>query len=446
MKRHALYSFLAVMALPAAAAAPHASGIKWNSTAEIATGAGEKGPWRQNASRYDYVDDPTVSIDQHGNVAVSWVDQARKDVLFQRRSANGGKQLAQPVNVSRSPATFSWIPRMARAPKTPEKLYLLWQEIIFSGGSHGGDMLFARSDDDGATFSEPLNLSRSTGGDGKGRINARVWHNGSYDLIAGPDGAIHAAWTEYDGPLWFSRSTDGGKSFSQPQHVAGGGNAAPVRAPSLALGRDGMVHLAWTTGENDNADIHVASLADGEAAFGAPAIVAPCKGYSDAPRLVMSPNGVLHLIYAQSNGGPFDRYHVMYTRSGDGKRFDAPRTVSAPLPKGTESAAFPSFSIDDAGRLYVIYELFPDYREGPRGLGITVSSDGGTTFTAPALVPGSSDPGGGTNGSHQGLLTAKLAVNRHGQLAIVNSSLERGRQSRVRLMRGDMEQAGRHGR
>jgi hypothetical protein len=42
----------------------------------------------------------------------------------------------------------------------------------------------------------------------------------------------------------------------------------------------------------------------------------------------------------------------------------------------------------------------------------------------------------GWNGSSQGLLTQKLAVSRDGALAVVNSSLEEGRRSRVWLMRG----------
>ncbi|MFC7513690.1 sialidase family protein [Herbaspirillum sp. GCM10030257] len=436
MDRHYPYAFLALIFLSVAVAAAPVSVVSWKGTTEIATGPGDKGPWEQNNSRYNYIDDPAVSIDQRGNVTVAWVDQTRKDVLFQRLSPDGSKQLAEPVNVSRSPDTFSWIPRMARTTESPERIYVLWQEIIFSGGSHGGDMLFARSEDNGATFSEPLNLSRSMGGDGKGRINAKVWHNGSYDLVAGPDGTLYTTWTEYDGALWFSRSIDGGKNFSVPQLVAGGKNTAPIRAPSLALGSDRRVYLAWTTGENDDADIHVASSVDGGMRFGAPEIVAPGKGYSDAPKLAASPDGMLHLVYAQSRDGPFDQYQVMYTRSADGRKFDAPRVLSTPLPKGVESAAYSSFSIDAAGRLYVVYELFPDYRERPRGLGFSVSIDNGKSFTAPALVPGSRDPSEGTNGSHQGLMMNKLAVSRDGNIAIVNSSLLQGKKSRVWLIQG----------
>lgn len=439
---HPRFLFPGIIALfPLSAGVASALPVEWKVIAEIANGPGEKGPWEQNDSRYNYVDDPTVTIDPRGNVAVAWVDQSRKDVFFQRISADGSRQPAEPVNVSRSGDTFSWIPRMARAPDSPESVYMLWQEIIFSGGSHGGDMLFAHSDDGGATFSEPLNISNSVGGDGKGRINAKVWANGSYDLAAGPDGALYAAWTEYDGPLWFSRSTDGGKSFTAPRRVTGGGNAMPARAPSLALGKDHTLYLAWTTGENDNADIHVARSGDGGATFAEPQAVAPGKGYADAPKLAVSPDGMLHLVYAQSRGGPFDKYHIRYTRSADGRKFDAPRDISAPLPKGVDSAAFPSFATDAGGRLFVVYELFPDYRGRPRGLGMTISADGGKSFATPAVVPHSGDPGGG-NGSHQGLLMAKLAVNRNGGIAIVNSSLAQDKHSRVWLIRGEMTLAG----
>src|SRR5918994_1293646 len=146
--------------------------LVWLGSTDIAVGRAERGPWQMNESRYDYVDDPTVAVDERGAIAVAWVDQVRKDVLFQRFSAEGRK-LGQSVNVSRTPRVFSWLPRIAVDAK--ERVFVLWQEIIFSGGSHAGDILFAHSDDGGRNFSAPLNLSNSKAGDGKGRINKDVW-------------------------------------------------------------------------------------------------------------------------------------------------------------------------------------------------------------------------------------------------------------------------------
>jgi hypothetical protein len=116
---------------------------------------------------------------------------------------------------------------MVIASSDASHVYVLWQEIVFSGGTHGGEIFFARSTNGGKTFSDAINLSNTIAGDGKGRITSRYWHNGSLDLAMGPQGDLYAAWTEYEGNLWFSRSTDQGDSFSDPLRIAGGPDAKP---------------------------------------------------------------------------------------------------------------------------------------------------------------------------------------------------------------------------
>ena len=425
--------FLALLlAAFATASAQAAAPLAWRGSAEIAAGGAERGPWRMNESRWDYVDDPSVAIDERGEMAVVWVDQARKDVFFQCFSATGAKR-GDPVNVSRSPAVFSWLPRIALSPRDPRKVFVLWQEIIFSGGSHGGDILFARSEDGGKTFSRSLNLSNSLAGDGKGRITRDIWHNGSLDIAVGADGAVYATWTEYEGVLWFSRSGDDGRKFSLPKRIAGGGSDKPARAPSLAPGPDRAVYLAWTVGEDDAADIRVAVSADGGSSFGEPRIVAPSPDYSDAPKLAVDPRSTLHLVYSESSGGPFESTRIRYTRSSDGARtFESPRDL---FPLGT---GFPSLSVDAHGNLYVLCEVFPHPRAFPRGLALTVSRDSGGSFTAPSVVPGSVDPAGGVNGGAQGFLMRKIAVNGSGAVAIVNSTFKPNEHTRVWLIPGSL--------
>jgi len=419
-----------------ALAAHSGTEITWCPTVEVAKGGGQRGPWRQNDSRYDYVDDPTVAVDTRGAPAVAWVDQRLRDVFFQTYSRDGKPRLAQPVNVSRTAQVFSWLPRVVLSPRHPDDVFILWQEIVFSGGSHGGDIFFARSRDGGATFERPLNLSTSPGGDGKGRINKDVWHNGSLDLEIAADGTLYAAWTEYHGALWLSRSTDRGGTFSKPVQV-GGSDAKPARAPALAAGREGSLYIAWTIGEDDGADIHVAASADGGRTFSDPRIAAQTRGYSDAPKIAVDGRGAIHLVHAESTGGPFDRYHVRYTRSPDGGRtFEPAREISKPDPRGSTSAAFPALVVDGGDRLHVLWEIYRDHREPPRGLAFTVSRDRGATFSAPALVPDSADPNGGFNGSQQGLLMRKLGVNGAGDIAVVNSSFIPGGKSRVWMTRG----------
>jgi hypothetical protein len=427
--------FLLLAALLAGATAAGAAAVAWEPPVEIAASRGERGPWRQSQSRYDYVDDPSVALAPGGEAAVVWVDQGLKAVLFQRFDRAGRARFERPVDVSRTPGTFSWLPRIALAPGRPDEVFVLWQEIIFSGGSHGGDILFARSGDGGATFSAPLNLSASRGGDGKGRIDRDTWHNGSLAIAVAGDGIVYAAWTEYDGPLWLARSEDGGRRFTPPRRVAGSG-ARPARGPALAVAPDGELLLAWTVGEDAAADIHVARSRDRGESFGAPAIVAPSRGYSDAPKLAVDRQGVVHLVYAESAGGPFDAYRIHYTRARDGGAFEAPRGISHPAPAGMASASFPALALDGKGGVYVAWELARRAAERPTALGLAVSHDGGRVFGPAVEVPASRAPAGGANGSHQGQLMRKLAVSDEGDVVLVNSSLVPERASRVWLLRG----------
>ena len=389
--------------------------LVWQGSTEIAAGRGQVGPWQMNESRWDYVDDATVAFDAQGAIAVAWVDQGRKDVFLAKLDSK------EPVNVSRSPKIFSWLPRMAIDAKGT--IFILWQEIVFSGGSHGGDILFARSEDAGKTFSHPMNLSSSRAGDGKGRINRDIWHNGSLDLVVSRN-TLYTAWTEYEGTLWLRRSVDGGKSFSDRLKIP---DSKPARAPALAV-HGNTVYLAWTVGDDPSADVRVARSTDGGASFAAPVIVERSKGYSDAPKLSVDSQGTLHLVYGESERGLFAGRHVRYARSTDGGRsFEKPRNISG------ADAGFPSLGTDAKENVYVLWERFAGETLRPRGLGTAVSRDAGRTFKA-MQVPDSA--GSGWNGSLQGLLARKLAVSSQGAVAVVNSTIDEGAGSRVWLMCG----------
>ena len=412
------------------------SGVTWEQRLEVASGGGYRGPWRMNESEFHYVDDPTVAINEQGIIGVAWADQSRKDIFLQVYEPNGKKRFEQPVNVSKSPRIFSWLPRMLIAPGDASEVYILWQEIVFSGGSHGGEIFFARSTDGGKTFSDSVNLSNTIAGAGKGRLTRHYWHNGSLDLAVGPEGNLYAAWTEYEGALRFSRSADRGGSFSDPLHIAGN-NAVPGRGPSVVTGADGTVYLAWTVGENRAADIHFATSVDRGRSFREPRIVFKSGGHSDAPKIAVDGKGTVHLVYADSPAGPFEGYHIRYMNSSDGGRtFEKPKEISSPHTEQLESVNFPALALDGAANVYATWELFPRRGEWPQGIGFAYSSDGGTTFVSPSIVPGTADPALGFNGSQQGLLMRKLAVNRAGAVAIVNSTFKWKETSHIWLFRG----------
>lgn len=402
---------------------------------KLASGEAYQGPWRMNESDFRYLDAPAVDINNDGVIGIAWVDQSRKDIFFQAYRSDGNARLEEPVNVSRSPKVFSWLPRLVIS-EDGNRIYILWQEIVFSGGAHGGEIFFSRSNDGGKSFNQPLNLSNSIAGDGKGRLTARYWDNGSLDIIKGADDDLYVAWTEYEEKLWFSRSTDGGANFTAPLHAAGD-NAFPARGPSIAVSNNGVVYLAWTVGEDPAANIHLTKSDDGGKIFLKPRAVLQSNGHCDAPKIAVDRRGTVHLVYAESPQGWFRRYHIPYTRSFDGgSTFGESRQIRGPAVEKFESMNFPSLSLDGEDNVYLVWELYPDHRNRPRGLAFAFSRDGGETFHLPSIVPGSSDPELGFNGSLQGLLMRKLAVNSEGEIAIVNNTFRAGEASHVWLFRG----------
>lgn len=396
------------------------------SAVEVARGEAHRGAWQQNESDFRYVDDPTVDVGTDGDAVVAWVDQARKDVFLRRYGRDGTKRWDNAVNVSQSGATFSWLPRVSVDRKDPNDVAILWQEIIFSpGGSHGGEIMFARSTDGGRTFTAPSNLSSSKEGDGKGRLTAKEWHNGSLALARDDRGGVYVAWTEYEGALWFRRSNDRGKTFA-PRVRVGGDAAAPARAPSLAVAGN-AVHLAWAIGENPRADIHVATSTDGGNSFGGARVVGASEGHSDAPTLAVDDNGTVHLAYAESAGGPHAQYDVRYSRrTKDKSEFEAPRSIA-----GSGNAHFPQLAAA-AGRVHLLWDHYEGDGAYPRALLLIQSSDGGATFSKPERV--FSSPAKTFSGSQQGL-ASKLAVSSSGELAIVNSTFRPKQSSEVWLVR-----------
>ncbi len=418
--------------------------IKWQQPVKIAEGSGYRGPWRMNDSEFHYVDDPTVDLLSDGEIGIGWVEQAQRNIVFQRIKTNGERRFESPVNVSKTPNVFSWLPDMHMdrgIAGNPDSLhvYMLWQEIVFSGGTHGGEAFFARSTDGGRSFGEPVNLSNSIAGDGKGRLTQKFWHNGSLDLLVAPDGTLYAAWTEYEGRLWVSRSTDRGRSFSDPLLV-GGDNEQPARGPSLAVDTAGTVYLAWTYGEHPQANLLMARSRDQGRSFSSPETLVTNPGHSDAPKIAIDAENQLHLTYSVSPGGPFKIYEVRY------QKFSLPslsttqtNTFTTPGYNTYEMGHFPSVILSNAGNVFLNWELYKNAGARPEALAFSYSPDGGKTFISPYVLPGSGDPDMGTNGSQQGYLLDKLAVNEQGDIAVVNSTFQRGRKSRIWLFRGKLQ-------
>lgn len=163
---------------------------------------------------------------------------------------------------------------------------------------------------------------------------------------------------------------------------------------------------------------------DGGASFGPARRVGAGPGRADAPRLLLDAGGDLHLVYAETPPERGAQPAIRHARSAGGvEPFSPPRTISNPIPGPAGGAAYPALGIDGHNNLYVILEVLGAAGRA-RSFQIAVAPSG-QGFGRPAPVPGSAAVPGteASNGSHQGLLGKKLAVDEAGRLAIVNSSM-----------------------
>jgi hypothetical protein len=178
---------------------------------------------------------PVLAADGAGNIYYSAVGGPSGTLTFiaVSRSTDGGATFGAPVDAS--PTATRPDRAQLEAWLTAEKasaggtLYLAWTDYIVDA-TDPAKILFARSTDQGATWSTPLVLSTvgvTFGSGSPGKVVSAV----------APDGTIYVTWVDQDvNEIRIARSDDAGLSFLNP--VAGGG---PVQAihPFFEVAPDG---------------------------------------------------------------------------------------------------------------------------------------------------------------------------------------------------------------
>lgn len=229
------------------------------------------------------------------------------------------------------------------------------------GSAKDGTIFVARSDDGGNTWKETI-VARGQGG---------LFHDHEQITVdrtsSAHSGSVYLSWTAFLGtqsPIVFSRSTDGGVTWSTPLEVSG--SVTPggfFQDAEPAVGPDGTVYVVWdetfqTTGAVTAMSIWIARSTDGGATFSAPMLVAnPVpEVLHNAPyrhgtyaTVGVGPSGRVFLAWADNRLGDAD---ILMTTSDDqGATWSAPvRVNDDPLGRGTDQF-FPWLSVTPSGRV-----------------------------------------------------------------------------------------------
>ncbi|MEM3042437.1 MAG: BNR-4 repeat-containing protein [Thermoplasmata archaeon] len=275
---------------------------------------------------------------------------------------------------------------------TNDSILVIWQDERNSVGSP--DIYFARSTDNGSTFSTPVRVDDSTTGsqayprmvvDNSGKIhavwqdtrsgNTRIYYANSKDngttwsasiqvnqtstgqqsvpsIAVDSDGTIHVVWDDSrsGAHVYYARSTDGGASFGAAKKLDS--STGTARYPCICTSPSGRVTVAWEDTRNTKADIFLTTSTDGGASFGAEVNVTRDTHTTSQTKVRASydSSGGLHLVWQDDRNGNLDIY---YGFSSDGSDFTASPVNDTAA--GSTDQEQPAIYVDGGGKVHVVW-------------------------------------------------------------------------------------------
>ena len=238
---------------------------------------------------------------------------------------------------------------------------------VFTAIASGYRSMYAvTSNNWGSTWSDPVMIAPGE--------SARV---GIPSVAIDGNGIAVAVWEEGSSlseAIYTSRSTDGGRSWSEPSRVDPGPSPWQIR-PTLLAARDGGFLLAW----DEEYDIYTSRSNDAGQTWGTKVLVFDAShGWRAEPMLAVADNGNAYVVW--------DSYYDIYTAympKGDTKWTEPARVDDSP--EGTQQRR-PAVAIDAEGVVHVAWE---DNRNGEYAVHYSLSTPckPGFTFCEAQCIP-----------------------------------------------------------
>lgn len=286
------------------------------------------------STRFRVSGDVSIAYDTHSHAILCymafdklgtfnyWGHNASKNGLFVRRSLDGGRTWeAQDIPIiqhSDGPAVpwedKPYIVADDSQSRYGGNLYVGWTRWTLTDS----EIWFARSTDDGRTWSQPIEIDHHPG--------LPRDDNGALEGFAGtvaPDGVLYVSWAA-DGWLVLAASHDGGRTFSIPRQVV---RTAPImfHVQDVArsngfpqIGIDARPHcrprlyLSWSDYRNGDTDVFVSSSGDLGQTWGPPVRVNNDPVHDGADQffqwMAVDPiDGSVNILFYDRRGDPKDR-------------------------------------------------------------------------------------------------------------------------------------------
>jgi chitodextrinase len=252
----------------------------------------------------------------------------------------------------------------------------------WSGSPTGDDIYFTKSSDGGRTWSTPLRVNDDLGNAAQAQPR----------LALDPANNIYIAWTDTRGgtnDIYFSKSTNGGSSFSanvRVNDVATNSQSEPDLAVDSV--NPHLVHVVWTDTRPPisgptSPDIYYANSTNGGLSFNPSVRLNDDLGSAaeqSTPAIAVAPNRNVYVVWRDPRGSP----EVYYTRSIDfGATWSLNTYVNGDA--GNIDQRNPTIAIDAAGTVYVAWTDYRNPNTAPDIFEAWLAS-GSATFSAKVQV------------------------------------------------------------
>jgi hypothetical protein len=247
--------------------------------------------------------------------------------------------------------------------------------------SAGGlrQVVFTRSTDQGATFSRPVNVSNSSG-------------EGFDPAIAiGGDDGINLTWEDSRsgmGEIFYSRSSDGGVTFSTPRNLSA--TQRDASDAEIAVDRQGRINVTWIEEQPAGGTrIMISRTTDSGGTFSAPLVIASGPEAEFEYLAIVAGGDTIYLAFGDDDTG---QVYLSQSKS-DPLNFSRPLQLSN-ADSANGEAKSPSIAVDGNRRIHVVW-IDTSVLGGDHGVGVAVyrSSSDGQSFTKPVLIPAVVQPG-----------------------------------------------------
>lgn len=305
-----------------------------------------------------------------GAVVAVWSDTREgRSNIYLTRSRDHGRTFGPNIRVNDAPGVAGLFGATV-ALDQQNRAFVVW----FDDREGDYDIFFAKESADGQGFTANIRVND----DKHGRAKEQEFmaddffdqHIGATDaafqtlpsLAIGPDGTMYVVWQDYrrnQADIYFSKSTDGGKTFSPNVRVNDDVGRAGQLYPSLAVDRSGTVYLAWHDFRKGDQDIYFSMSADGGKTFSRNIRVNDDAGTAGQfnPSLAVDDTGAVHLAWHDLRNEDADIYYAMSRDRG----VTFSRNVRVNDDRGEGFQFHPSLGVNGQGEIGIAWE---DYRNG----------------------------------------------------------------------------------